>query len=40
MTALAPPVEEGWEELEEITLWPEGGEGQGEEGEEGRPGPP
>ena len=27
------------DELEEITLWPEGGEGQEAEGEEGWPGP-
>ena len=32
--------EEGCEELEEITLWPEGGKGQDEAGEEGGSGPP
>ena len=40
MTTLAPPVEEEWDELEEIALWPEGEGGQDEEREEGWPGPP
>ena len=34
-----PPEAEKWEELEEITLWSEGGEGQEAEGEQGWPGP-
>ena len=41
MVTLAPRGDdEEWGELEEIKLWPEGGEGQGICGEEGGPGPP